>query len=713
MGVLGKSGRWRHGLLGLGVLVLLAGGAWIIQQGASDDSEALFGAPVSMTSDPLEAPPAAPTPSEKGEPPAAEAEAAPPPRTLDRQPPEETRRVVEPPRPVTTQVQPPAQPRVTREAIPVEGPADLGANAIEQTGRILADATGGMSRVPEATVWIGSAVSWVESMAAQSRVTVPSGFEYEAPRHQIRQPEFLIDRYEVSNEQYRIFLEDEGRIELEARYGTTFKAAVEELWPRLRHRASNLDKRRVTEQFYLANLDTITGATGIQPLYRSGQLALARSLRDILDANFKDDARLFFYHRAPPDYWDGLRYPRGTAADPVHGLSQVEALAFARWAGKYLPLEKEWEVAATAVPTRAWPWGSKPIGFEERVNAGRRYQHDPLMNVTSLPRGASAHGCHHVLGNVAEWTGSLLRRYPTGEVIRSGRLPFVAVRGGSCMDDNRLLLNPRARGWRTAPSPYQRIPYVGLRCAARTDHVTTRALMLSSLAETRLLVPVGGVNPLHAAGIATRRWVPPGQPAESAAFVKERNPAFIVVPAQQVLDIHIASPEQNIFEGGAALTTAGQLASLPRMLLVGLIDFDADLRGYMGDLGEGSRVPRTIVDIPSGSYALLIERGVLRLQSLNPGAGTPHAHYYVSRKGLRSRDVSFLDATSRGGGAPEAHATAEFKHDRGVFAFVLHVPLAGVGSEGQTRVLRLNYQLEFRRDSVKALDIERGATPRK
>jgi hypothetical protein len=96
----------------------------------------------------------------------------------------------------------------------------------------------------------------------------------------------------------------------------------------------------------------------------------------------------------------------------VH-VSWFEADAYARWAGKRLPTEAEWEKAASWDPStgtkRLYPWGDDPPD-------GARANLDQLAfrptEVGAYPAGASAYGSLGMIGDVWEWTASEFSGYP-------------------------------------------------------------------------------------------------------------------------------------------------------------------------------------------------------------------------------------------------------------------------------------------------------------
>lgn len=99
---------------------------------------------------------------------------------------------------------------------------------------------------------------------------------------------------------------------------------------------------------------------------------------------------------------------------PVVHVSFYEADAYARWAGKRLPTESEWERAACWDPdsgkNHIFPWGDDTPDTR-RCNLLESH----LWGVTpigSYPEGASPCGCEQMIGDVWEWTASEFVGYP-------------------------------------------------------------------------------------------------------------------------------------------------------------------------------------------------------------------------------------------------------------------------------------------------------------
>jgi gamma-glutamyl hercynylcysteine S-oxide synthase len=97
---------------------------------------------------------------------------------------------------------------------------------------------------------------------------------------------------------------------------------------------------------------------------------------------------------------------------PVCHVSYYEAEAYARYAGKRLPTEFEWEAAASWRPSGSklsYPWGeqspTKDLANLDQLAFGTRA-------IGSYPRNVSPLGCYGMIGDVWEWTSSDFLGYP-------------------------------------------------------------------------------------------------------------------------------------------------------------------------------------------------------------------------------------------------------------------------------------------------------------
>ncbi|HEY6232142.1 MAG TPA: ergothioneine biosynthesis protein EgtB [Pyrinomonadaceae bacterium] len=131
-------------------------------------------------------------------------------------------------------------------------------------------------------------------------------------------------------------------------------------------------------------------------------------------------------HWRAPLYWErhddewlirdftGLHPAKNKADEPVSHVSFYEASAFAKWAGKRLPTEAEWEKAASlnsqTLRQTAFPWGDEPVDTA-RANLFENGLWAPAP-IGAFPAGENAYGCQQMIGDVWEWTTSDYVPYP-------------------------------------------------------------------------------------------------------------------------------------------------------------------------------------------------------------------------------------------------------------------------------------------------------------
>jgi gamma-glutamyl hercynylcysteine S-oxide synthase len=160
---------------------------------------------------------------------------------------------------------------------------------------------------------------------------------------------------------------------------------------------------------------------------------------------------------------------------PVY-VSLAEAKAYAKWAGKSLPTEAEWQRAAYsdpqskdhACPYREYPWGNDA---PTRAHGNFDFARWSPAPVNAYPAGRSAFGVEGMLGNGWEWTSTEFAPF-------AGFQPFPFYRGysadffdgkhfvmkGGSPRTAACMLRPSFRNWFQAHYQYM---YTGFRCVSR------------------------------------------------------------------------------------------------------------------------------------------------------------------------------------------------------------------------------------------------------
>lgn len=156
-------------------------------------------------------------------------------------------------------------------------------------------------------------------------------------------------------------------------------------------------------------------------------------------------------------HWDYGIYLPGQENYPVVYLSLEDMKAYAKWAGKRLPTEAEWQLAAQGTDGRKWPWGNEFHGTFCNNSFGKP------TPVDAFSKGMSPWGVFDMVGNVWQMTN---------DMYFNGSYYLMVIRGGS-------YYNPESSWWyiKGGPQPldrtqimlmvsqgYDRNATVGFRC---------------------------------------------------------------------------------------------------------------------------------------------------------------------------------------------------------------------------------------------------------
>jgi formylglycine-generating enzyme required for sulfatase activity len=422
------------------------------------------------------------------------------------------------------------------------------------------------------------------------------------PPRDVSVPEFFLGRYELSNAQWKVFLDSPRNQRRESLGGDirTLGAFAQAAWglapegPEfqaawLHLMARNWDKLK-------EHLDP-DGAEGWDPL-----------ARQVHEVELPAGLRLDYPRYRPPDFWRtsgrAAWWRDGTVQEvelerPAREVSWQAATGFCRWAGYHLPREVELERAARGPDGNRFAWGpawnatacvyqgynaalakAREAWAEARRKdpeaAGPEPRGEPLgpsllavpphpVAVHSFADFATPEGVHHLAGNVTEWTADRLWPYAgsKAEVLYRGRC--LLARGANYTDhDYTLLAAGRIWDAQGPLTPGVKLEGYGVRLAAYPDSALDLTLPVALL-----------INDPSPRNMYVETWLPTppgltdgerdkiGSPRKAALKgVSFERTAGVLTRAPQPAD-----PEHHVYVTGAAqgialLPTRGYLKTV-------------------------------------------------------------------------------------------------------------------------------------------------------
>ena len=286
----------------------------------------------------------------------------------------------------------------------------------------------GMALVPAGEFTMGSNKEDNLNMWREANALNPYGFNEqlyvnEHPAHKLTLPAFMIDKYEVTNAEYKKF--------------TTYtKHSIPSTW-------RNNGYTYTHEMLNSASPDELR------------QVAADIFLLDMDVANMRHDELITEIEK--------IQALRDTY--PVTMVAWSDASDYCTWADKRLPTEAEWEKAARGTQGFEYPWGNS--WDAKKINTMSDEPGAPYSPVGSYPTDKSPYGVYDMAANVAEWVADWYETYPDSTYVdKSYGKNHRVVRGGMASSGHYDSISLVFRGAkRTHLRPYTALIDLGFRCA--------------------------------------------------------------------------------------------------------------------------------------------------------------------------------------------------------------------------------------------------------